>query len=138
MRQQDADETQPLREEPERRRFFGARLRELRETYAERISSGGSAMPLLRARPTASALIDCMRENRGFSISAAAYNEIENGLNVPRDAVGFLDAVAVCLRLDDADKADLARRLAFDLLSSRLRHLTPQVFPPDPSWERSL
>lgn len=120
--------------EPVRRPYFGKRLRELRETYAQRITPEGAGLPVLRATPSASALIECMRRQCGYSISSAAYSEVENGLNVPRDARSFLDAVAVCLRLTAEEKHDLARRLAYDLVWARLRDLAPEVFPPDPNW----
>lgn len=120
--------------EPVRRPYFGKRLRELRENYAQRINPGGTGLPVLRATPSATALIECMRRQCNFSISGAAYSEVENGLNVPRDARGFLDAVATCLRLTDEEKHDLARRLAYDLVWARLRDLAKDVFPPDPNW----
>lgn len=122
------------RHEIVRRPYFGRRLRELRETYAERINPAGARVSVLRATPSAQSLIDCMRDAAGFSISSAAYNEIENGLNVPRDAVGFLDAVAVCLRLSDEDKLDLTKRLAYDILWARLRERAKEIFPIDPTW----
>jgi|SRR5215472_556080 len=133
MDKQDAEKSPPERDGASRR-YFGPRLRELRETYAQRIDSEGPARPLLRATPSASALIQCMQEQSGFSISGAAFNEIENGLNVPRDAVRFINAVAICLRLTEQEKADLSKRLAYDLVSSRLRELTPLAMLPDPEW----
>jgi hypothetical protein len=133
MSELEAERTPPAREET-RRRYFGPRLRELRETYAQRIDAGRSAGPLLRATPSAQALLQCMERECDFSISGAAYNEIENGANVPRDAVGFLNAVAVCLRLGGHDKADLARRLAYDLVANRLRDLTSLAMEPEPDW----
>jgi hypothetical protein len=127
-------QTPSERGERARRRYFGARLRALRETYADRISGGGGPTLVLRATPSASALIDCMRREADFHISAAAYNEIENGLNVPRDAVRFINAAAICLRLSEDDKRDLARRLAYDLVAGRLQEMADEVFPPDETW----
>ena len=123
-------------ETPERRPYFGRRLRELRETYAQRLHRGIAEAPSLRATVSASALIECMEREATYSISSAAFNEIENGLNVPRDAQRFLDAVARCLRLNAQEKQDLTRRLAYDLVWARLKDRTPEVFPPDPSWPK--
>ncbi len=122
------------RNEPVRRPYFGRRLRELRETYPERISRAESALPVLRATPSASAVIECMRQEAGYVISNAAYSEVENGLNVPRDPPRFVDAVALCLRLTGDEKTDLERRLAFDIVYGKLRERTRDVCPPDPSW----
>lgn len=124
----------PRREASERRPYFGRRLRELRETYAQRLHHGVAEAPVLRATVSASALIECMEREGTYMISSAAYNEIENGLNVPRDAQHFLDAVAKCLHLSEQEKQDLTRRLAYDLVWARLKDRTPDVFPPDPSW----
>jgi hypothetical protein len=119
-----------------RRPYFGRRLRELRESFVRRLSSGGAEVPYVRATVSASALIDCMKREQGFSISSAAYNEIENGLNMPRDTTGFLDAVAACLRLNEDEKRDLSKRLAYDLVWARLRDRTDEVIPPSPHWLR--
>lgn len=91
-------------------------------------------MPYVRATVSASALLECMKKEQGFSISSAAYNEIETGLNVPRDATGFLDAVAVCLRLTEDEKRDLSKRLAYDLVWARLGKRTKDIIPPSPDW----
>jgi hypothetical protein len=120
-----------------RRLYFGRGLRELRESFVRRLSSGGEDVPYVRATVSASALIDCMKKEQGFSISSAAYNEIENGLNVPRDATGFLDAVATCLRLTEDEKRDLSKRLAYDLVWARLGDgRTDEIIPPSPHWRR--
>jgi hypothetical protein len=70
----------------------------------------------------------------GYSMSVAAYNEIENGLNIPRDAPRFLDVVAQCLLLSDDEKRDLERRMAYDILHARLGARADAIVPPDPSW----
>src|SRR5258706_1162131 len=86
----------------ERRRYFGRLLRRLRETYSERVSERipASARPLVRTRITASALVECMQKE-GCQISQAAFSDIENGINVPRDADVFLSAITACLQLTD-------------------------------------
>lgn len=112
--------------------YFGKQLRALRETYADRINRTGEALPV-RAMPSANSVIACMKKH-GYQIGNATFNEIETGLNVPRDAVGFLDTIAICLRLSSEEKRDLGRRLAYDLLWLRLRARTNEVFPPDPDW----
>src|SRR5262249_13786604 len=119
--------------ESSRRPYFGRRLRELRTNYLERISSAEFKNSNLITTPSANALVACLHR-QGLILSAAAYNEIEGGQNVPRNAVQFLDAVAHCLSLNDDEKSDLARRLAYDILWARLRELTETVFPADPSW----
>lgn len=116
-----------------RRPYLGRRLRELRESYAERINPSRSGV-VLKVVPSASTLIACMQREAEYTMSSAAYNEVENGFNVPRDAVGFLDAVALCLRLTEAEKLDLTRRLAYDLVWARLGERTNDVIAPDPSW----
>jgi len=116
-----------------RRPYFGRRLRELRSTYLSRLSGSATEGPLLRATPSANALVQCLQA-AGVKISSAAYNEIEMGFNVPRHAVAFLDAVARCLSLTDREKSDLQRRLAYDILWARLRERTNDVFPPGEDW----
>lgn len=115
------------------KRYFGKRLRELRASYYQRLSASTPDQLGLQARPTASSLITCMRQ-ANYEMSTATYSEIENGVNVPRDADSFLTAVARCLRLSQADEDDLAQRLAYDILSIRLGDYTSKVFPPNPDW----
>src|SRR5262249_55695206 len=122
-----------LRADTARRPYFGRRLRELRSTYLSRIMGSGTQGPPLRTTPSASTLVHCLA-GQGVKISTAAYNEIETGLNVPRNAIGFLDAVARCLNLTPEEKRDLERRLAYDLLWARLRERTDDVFPPSEGW----
>src|SRR5262245_43783549 len=104
------DRSTASRSDPVRRPYFGRRLRELRSTYLSRLGGSDMEGPLLRTTPSASSLVECL-QRRGVRISAAAYNEIETGLNVPRNAVDFLDAAARCLSLSAEEKSDLQRRL---------------------------
>jgi hypothetical protein len=106
------------RDEPEamRGRYFGQRLRELRETFGERTAGRGATD---RRRMTAGTLLECMRQ-AGHSISLAAFSEIENGLTFPRDTSAFIDAVAACLQLTDDETRDLEAALAHDLIYARL------------------
>lgn len=136
MERDDAHESGDLssRADPVRRPYFGRRLRELRSTYLSRISGSDPEGPLLRTTPSASALVHCL-QSQGVKISTAAYNEIETGLNVPRNAVDFFDAVAKCLSLTPEEKLDLQRRLAYDILWARLRERTDDVFEPDKTWQ---
>jgi len=121
------------RADPVRRPYFGRRLRELRTSYLSRIS-GGAQGPILKTTPSAHALVQCLQA-QGVKISSAAYNEIETGLNVPRHAVDFLDAVARCLSLSNEEKSDLQRRLAYDILWARLRERTNDVLMPGENWQ---
>lgn len=104
---------------PTRKRYFGSFLCELRESYSERMAKHAEGPLALRAYPTAKTLIACMQQE-GYSISNAAYSEIENGLNVPRDGAAFIKAVAHCLQLTEAEVRELALRLAYDLISPRM------------------
>lgn len=119
------------------RPYFGARLRELRETYQQRLQRLHPEQDtgvLMRRPPSTSDLLYRMREE-GYTMSIAAYNEIENGLNVPRDAPRFVDVVAKCLLLSQEEKQDLERRLAYAILYGRLGKRTDDVFPPDKDWK---
>jgi hypothetical protein len=122
----------PGRAVPVRRPYFGKRLRELRETFVQRLGSGETG-PMFLGKPSANMLIACMR-TKGYDISSAAYNEVENGYNVPRDAVRFLEAVTDCLRLTEAEAKDLEERLAYDVLWARLRGRADHHIRPKPEW----
>jgi hypothetical protein len=126
------DSQNPGRTEPARRPYFGRRLKELRETFLSRITVGGRENPLVRA-PSTNRLVECLRSH-GVSISTAAYNEIEQGFNVPRNAVPFLDGVAACLQLTEEDKRDLELRLAYDILWARLGELADRLIPQHTQW----
>jgi len=122
------------RQEPARRPYFGRRLRELRETYSQRAFQGGADAPILRATPSSLEVVQCMDRTSGYKISVPTYNEIENGLNVPREAARFLDAVSACLRLTPEERQDLADRMAYDILWAKLRERTESVFPHKSHW----
>jgi hypothetical protein len=107
-------------------------LKELRENYPSRITVGRAGTSLVPV-PSTSRLVGCLRSH-DVSISTAAYNEIEQGFNVPRNAVAFLDGVAACLELTDDEKEDLKYRLAYDILWARLRELTNTIIKPRADW----
>lgn len=120
----------------ERRRYFGRRLRQLRENYSERIyaHTPASERPRMRPRITALALVECM-QNSGTQISQAAFSDIENGINVPRDGGAFLEAITACLQLTDEEVRDLEMRLAHDILYPRLGPRTDELIKPRPGWD---
>ncbi len=117
----------------QRRPYFGRRLKELRESYVSRIAGASVADPLVRA-PSIQALVQCLREH-GMPMSAAAYNEIEQGYNVPRKAPEFLEGVAGCLKLTESDAEDLKLRLAYDILWARLGELANGIIEEHSAWE---
>ena len=61
-----------------RRPYFGRRIKELRESYVTRIEAAGQMTSLLVRAPSTQAMVRCLR-GHNVSISAAAYNEIEQG-----------------------------------------------------------
>ena len=126
------DSQNPGRSDLVRRPYFGRRLKELRENYPSRITAGRAGMSLVPV-PSTSRLVGCLRTH-DVSISTAAYNEIEQGFNVPRHAVAFLNGVATCLELTKDEKDDLTQRLAYDILWARLRDLTDTILPPNQNW----
>jgi len=116
------------------RRYFGPRLFELRETFAARTARPADASAiLLRARPTARALVECL-QGQGYSISAPTLSEIESGAILPRDGEAFLTAIGKCLQINEDDMRDLTKRLAFDILYARLGDAAAQVIPPQRDW----
>src|SRR5437899_10080804 len=80
----DRDEGRlPRGEEPAPQRYFGPRLVELRDNLAERMARPKQAdAMLIRARPTAKALVACLQD-QGYAISAATLSEIEGGSILP-------------------------------------------------------
>src|SRR5438270_12775551 len=60
------------------KRYFGPGLALMRETFSARTMKEEASGPIVRARPTARAVVDCLR-GLGYSISAATYSEIEGG-----------------------------------------------------------
>ncbi len=128
--QAEAEQLQP----PYRRRYFGRGLRRLRDNYGERMSASDALAPVLRAKISTNALVECMRR-AGHSIGVAAFNEIENGLSVPREAQQFLAAVAICLRLAKEDVDDLELRLASDILYARLGERADELIERRLEWD---
>ena len=100
-------------------RGFGALLRELRLNYFSRIRPAHPGEPTPRMRLSALALIQCLEE-AGYTISAAAYSEIEAGVNLPRDGEKFLAALSRCLRLENNEREILAQELGYDVMHGRL------------------
>lgn len=116
-----------------RRPYFGRRLKELRESYVMRTAAEGVQRPLVRA-PSTQRLVQCLRE-QNVAISAAAYNEIELGVNVPRNARAFLEGVTKCLELIPDEAEELKWRLAYDILWARLGKLADDIVPKHSQWE---
>ena len=104
-------------------RAFGALLREFRLSYYERVRSSRPGAPMPRMRLSALALIQCLEE-AGFTISSAAYSELEAGINLPRDPQGFLKAVSLCLELKTNEREMLAQELGYDLINGKLGELS--------------
>ncbi|HEX6820254.1 MAG TPA: hypothetical protein VF120_17895 [Ktedonobacterales bacterium] len=111
------------------RRYFGRRLVQLRETFSQRTAKNGASGVLLRAEPTAKAMVECLNAY-GYSISPATYSEIENGQVLPRDGAAFVDAIAKCLVITEPEKKELIQRLAYDILYSRLGSDANKVINP--------
>ena len=111
------------------RKYFGAYLQHLRETYSERIAANGTSGVVLRAGPTAKALVECLNQHQ-YPISAATYSEIENGLALPRDGNKFVEALGVCLHLRGEEKEKLVKRLGYDFLYTRLGEKATLVINP--------
>lgn len=132
MSEDDTPSSSSGRASFERRPYFGKGLRELRESYAQRLGRS-QEQPILRARVSANELIACM-QSQGFEISQSAYNDIENGYNVPRDPVGLIETVAVCLLLSNEDKEDLEERFAYDMLWARIREHADRYIRPKDHW----
>lgn len=111
-------------------RYFGPKVRELREGYLSRLAEGSNAALLGgKAGLTASAVVDCLR-NAGYELSLPSYSEIESGANMPRDAARFLTIIEQCLSLKSEEKRDLEHRLAYDILYARLGERTDPVLQP--------
>lgn len=110
-------------------RYFGPKLRELREQYHSRLAEASNAALLGKAGLTASAVVGCLRRG-GYALSLPSYTEIESGANLPRDAVRFLAVTEQCLSLRSEEKRDLERRLAYDVLHARLGDLATALLPP--------
>ena len=115
-----------------RKPFFGSRIRQLRYSFGERTRSAPNA-PALKMRPSVETLTNCMRD-AGYQMSPAAYHEVEQGYNIPRDAGAFLDAVSQCLRLTEEEKEDLKRRLAYAILYSRLGDRANEFVQVESTW----
>ena len=130
---QTSENHMPREELPiNRKPYFGSRIRQLRYSFGERTRSAPGA-PALKMRPSVETLITCMRD-AGYQMSAAAYHEVEQGYNIPRDAGAFLDAVSQCLRLTWEEKEDLKRRLAYAILYSRLGDRASEFVEVEASW----
>jgi hypothetical protein len=107
---------------------FGSLLRRYRESYSDRLPRTHPEMP--RVKLTALALIESM-EKAGYSLSSGSYTQIENGSNFPHDPERFLEIVTRCLLLDDAQYHRLARRLAYDVIQSRVgKKIADIAIPP--------
>lgn len=111
-------------------RYFGPKVRELREGYHARLAENQNATLLgKRAGLTASAVVDCLK-HEGYVLSLPSYGEIEAGGNLPRDAARFLTIIERCLHLKPEERRDLEHRLAFDILRARLGDRASLVLSP--------
>ncbi len=115
-----------------RKPYFGSRLRQLRYSFGERTRLAPD-LPALKMRPSVETLVTCMKD-AGYQLSPAAYHEVEQGYNIPRDAGTFLDAVSKCLRLSPDEREDLKRRLHYAILYSKLGDRANEFVPVDPAW----
>lgn len=104
-------------------RAFGALLREFRLSYYDRVRPHRPGTPSPRMRLSALALIQALDE-AGFTISPAAYSEIEAGINLPRDPRRFLKAACLCLELKAHECRMLAQELGYDLVKGKLGELS--------------
>lgn len=129
----------PIAEGQSNRRF-GPKLRELRESYWERVTqSGPPGVPAPKMRLSALALIACMKEAGYDAISSGTYSEIEAGNIFPRDFNRFLNTAAACLRLSDEDVEQLRYALAYDLVVPKLgAHLVDDVLMPPSALAKPL
>lgn len=111
-------------------RYFGPKVRELREGYHARLAENQNATLLgKRAGLTASAVVDCLK-HEGYALSLPSYGEIEAGGNLPRDAARFLMIIERCLHLKPEERRDLEHRLAYDILHARLGDRASLVLAP--------
>lgn len=99
---------------------FGTALRFYREHIADRIRKYvPGRLPDIQL--TAKDVVSCMRE-AGYSISQAAYSDIEQGQYLPRDPEVFFATVVSCLALDQdsPEYNNLMDHLAYDVLKQKL------------------
>jgi hypothetical protein len=90
-------------------------------------------MPVTRRGIGALALIHSL-ERADCPISLGAYSAIERGLSIPSDAPRLVAALTSCLRLAEGERADLVKRLIYDILYEQLGALADASFPPVWSW----
>lgn len=116
---------------------FGEYLRQLRESYPERI---GYNRPM-KMRLTALALIACLGSH-DYPITSGYYSELERSTALPKESGRFLEAVAKCLELTSTEVRGLALQLSYETELPRLgprfareifEAAAQQLLPPPPN-----
>jgi hypothetical protein len=107
---------------------FGAALRYSREHIADRLRQYvPGRMPDVQL--TAKQVVSNMRE-AGYTISPAAYSDIEQGIFLPRDPDDFMDKIVQSLALekDSHEYHNLMDHLVRDILKQKLGEIAGEYW----------